>query len=483
MKYILFIFMMMGCFSLTAAHIHDGGLYLDILIKYANQTTIYSDHEVKVEQLSLPISYQLMPPIKISLTHSEVSDYYTFLIKTTPVGQVDTLPDEDNTYKEVSKNTWENGKLHIRHFFKIYDSRTFPTYEAAAQVAKAEKRSLKTIEKLSYPNNQVEVRDLSGELRYFELPIQISGKDGLHLDGDPDGYAGNLVLKPAGKVVRIINDIELEEYLMGVVPNEIGDNAPLEALKAQAVAARSETVSNLLFNRHIDDSCDLCNTTHCQVYKGYFIHQSNIEEAVLDTAGEVLVCDSLLVDAVYGSSCGGWTEENQYAWKGKSLPYLKSVPCEPGAENYDLMNNDDAIRWIDRKVSSNGSSWEKRANEWERSISRAKLEKNSGVDNIENIIVKKRGKSGRIILLEIKGSNRSITLDSEYKIRQVFGGLPSSCFYLTGSGTYIIKGKGAGHGVGMCQVGALRRAREGMSYRDILHFYFTNSELYTDWME
>ncbi len=475
--------MITGCLSLMAAHIHDGGLYLDILIKYASQTTVYADHELKVEQISLPISYTLMPPIKISLTHSEVDDYYAFLINTIPVEQ-NNSPDETKTFKKVSKNTWVDGKLLIRDYYKIYDSRTFQTHETAVQIAKAEKRSVKTIEKLTYPNTQVSVRDLSGEVHYLELPIQIVGKDGLHLDGEPDGYAGNLLIQPAGKVLRILNDIELEEYLMGVVPNEIGDNAPLEALKAQAVAARSETVCNLLYNRHIDDNADLCNTTHCQVYKGYFKHQSNIEEAVLDTAGEVMICDTILVDAVYGSSCGGSTEENQYAWKGKALPYLKSVPCEPDAADYDLMDDDDAIRWIDQKSTlSDGASWEKRATSWDRTISREQLEKNSGIAGIENIIVKKRGKSGRIILLEIQGKNNSIILDNEYKIRQVFGGLPSSCFYVTGSGTYFIKGKGSGHGVGMCQVGALRRAREGMSYKDILHFYYTDCEVYTEWME
>jgi len=476
--------MMTGCcLMLAAVEIHDNSVYLDILIKYTDQTTIYADNELKVEQQNFPLSYKLMPPLKISLTHAEIDDYYAFVLKTVPVGVDDTFPDENNPYKEISKNTWEGGKLRIKHFFKIFDDRTFPSYDAAVAVAKTEKRSLKSIEKLSYPNTQVSVRDLNGEVRYLDLPIEISGTDGMHIDGEPDGYAGKLVIQPVGNRLRMINNIALEEYLMSVVTNEIGDNAPMEALKAQAVAARSETIASLLYNRHMDDNCDLCNSTHCQVYKGYFEHKKNIEEAVLDTAGEILVCDSMIVDAVYGSSCGGSTEENQYAWKGKALPYLKNVPCESGVENYDLTTNSDAARWIDKPDNTNGTSWEKKANAWERTISHEQLEKNSGIGDIRSIIVKKRGKSGRIIQLEIQGGNGSITLDSEYKIRQVFGGLPSSFFYITGSGPYHIKGKGAGHGVGMCQVGALRKAREGISYQDILRFYYTNSEIYTDWME
>jgi SpoIID/LytB domain protein len=483
-KQFFLLLFLTGCWQfLSAAHYSKGALHLDILLKTTSQITIYADDKIKVEQQNLPVSYTLQAPLKVSLVNAEIDGYYSFLLNTVSQEELQGMPDEEENVSEVQKNTWEHGKLQIRKWYKFYDKRSFNSFEAAAEVARREKIPVKSIEKLTYPNTQVQIRDLKGSLYYMELPINLSTKNGMHIDGEPDVYAGSLVLQPAGKVMRLINNIELEEYLMGVVPNEIGDSAPLEALKAQTVAARSETICNLLYNRHIDDHADLCNTTHCQVYKGNFKHQPRIEEAVLDTAGEVLLADSMIVDAVYGSSCGGKSEENQYVWKGKAHSYLKSVTCMAGADTFDLQNEDDARAWIDiPPPAQNGASWETKSIAWEKSISRSQLQKNSGVDDIQNIHILKRGLSGRIINLEIVGKSRTLTLDNEYKIRQVFGGLPSSFFYISGSDTYRIKGKGSGHGVGLCQVGTLRQARAGELYEPILHYYFANCTIYRDWM-
>jgi SpoIID/LytB domain protein len=116
---------------------------------------------------------------------------------------------------------------------------------------------------------------------------------------------------------------------------------------------------------------------------------------------------------------------------------------------------------------------------------------NAGLSYLSRIEIIERSVSGRIVKLKLHG-NTDIILDNEYKIRQVFGNLFSSFFYFKGyAGQSIItpgttlklKGKGAGHGVGLCQVGTLRMARDGKSYTDILGLYYPGTELQTNWME
>jgi len=136
--------------------------------------------------------------------------------------------------------------------------------------------------------------------------------------------------------LNLINDLPLEEYLRGVVPSEMGPEqySQVEALKAQAVAARTYALKNLgEFNR---EGYDICATPRCQVYGGMGVEHPLTDRAVAETAGQVLLYQGELVDALYSSTCGGHTEDGKLMFPLKLEPYLKGVPCvEAGTADLD----------------------------------------------------------------------------------------------------------------------------------------------------
>ncbi len=136
--------------------------------------------------------------------------------------------------------------------------------------------------------------------------------------------------------LNLINELPLEQYLRGVVPSEMGPEqySQVEALKAQAVAARTYALKNLgEFNR---EGYDICATPRCQVYGGIDVEHPLSDRAVLETAGQVLLYQGELVDALYSSTCGGHTEDGKVMFPLKEEPYLKGVPCvEAGTAELD----------------------------------------------------------------------------------------------------------------------------------------------------
>jgi len=140
-------------------------------------------------------------------------------------------------------------------------------------------------------------------------------------------YRGIFVLKNTSRGLSLINILNLEDYLKGVVPLEMSPNIynSLEALKAQAVAARTYALKNLGRNRHL--GFDLTDTQSSQVYGGMSAEQTLSNRAVEETTGEVIVYRGELIDALYTSTCGGMTEDSENVFSGKPVPYLKSTSC------------------------------------------------------------------------------------------------------------------------------------------------------------
>ncbi len=307
--------------------------------------------------------------------------------------------------------------------------------------------------------------------------------------------------------------LPLEDYVAGVIANEIGSSAPLEAMKAQAW--RPGHGRELLRATHHNsrekacllksaakkplikkDGYDLCTTTHCQVYKGKHLQNERVRAAATDTAGEILIREGRIADATYHSCCGGRTDSSKAIWDGASLPHLSGVLCDEAAAGYNLSAEVDARRWISVAGSkTGGSAWEASASAWIKQLGRRELAKNVGLSDIEHLVINRRGSSGRITDITFYGE-KAVRYTSEYKIRQAFGGAKSSFFFIEGGfvladnggvviyplGTVSIKGRGSGHGVGMCQVGALRKARSGEDYRQILFHYYPGTEIGTNWM-
>lgn len=158
-------------------------------------------------------------------------------------------------------------------------------------------------------------------------------------------YRGVFVLRPGQEGVHVVNTLGLESYLRGVVPAEMGPKTfgSLEALKAQAVAARTYAIARL--GEHEAEGYDLCDTVQCQVYGGAGWEHPLTDQAVRDTAGEVVVFEGKPIQAYYHSTCGGHTEDGVVQFPKAAGPYLKGVPCR--AEQPVSVGFGKAGPWLD----------------------------------------------------------------------------------------------------------------------------------------
>jgi SpoIID/LytB domain protein len=470
------------CALLSAAEFRDGVLYLEVNLA-SGSTIELREGSFRFCDESELFCENLEGNLKISVVGGANESRFGFL-EHTAESETEEESDEDAITRDYF--AWEAGHLVIKQQRQYFHPRSFETIARAREFAKAIGISENSIQEIPIVNSSLNILDAESEVHYFESPLKIVAEE---LWIGELCFEGEFILKVIDGKVVLNQILPLEEYIAGVVPNEIGNYSPMEALKAQAVAARSHAVNLLLYNRHAKDGFDLCSSTHCQVYKGKHLRNTAIEEAVSETAAEIMVTEDRVADSTYHSSCGGKTDSSQAIWNGAYIPHLSGSLCIPEAANYDLSFESGAARWINTPVdTSNMSSWERSTLNWEKTIRSSDLASHLGLKSIKSIRIIKRGESGRILSLLI---NESFALDGEYRIRQAFGMLPSSFFYFSKHAgknliypgkTITVKGRGSGHGVGMCQVGALRKAREGAAYRDILQTYYPNTKLSTQWI-
>ncbi|MDD3502421.1 MAG: SpoIID/LytB domain-containing protein, partial [Candidatus Cloacimonetes bacterium] len=304
---------------------------------------------------------------------------------------------------------------------------------------------------------------------FYNLPITIASDKPIEFNGYK--YNGMFLLTATKEnKIKLINNVEMEDYIAGVIPYEIGVEAPYEALKAQAVAARSHTVKQLLNSKHSNDGYDLCNTTHCQVYNGLTRQTERTYRAAIETTNEILIFENEVVDAVYHSCCGGSTEDAKDLW-GSSRNYL--------IHTKDSRNNESIYCSLGGKYIN----WYKSAFQWSSKVSKNDIKNKLSIGNIQNIQIQKRGKSGRILTIKVNGSLASKTIKNELEIRKLFNNAKSSNFVLQDKGSYyLLNGYGTGHGVGMCQIGAIVQAYLGFSYEDILLFYYNGTKISDEWL-
>ena len=313
-----------------------------------------------------------------------------------------------------------------------------------------------------------------------------------HYDGRPDRpYRGAMEVRAGADGLTVVNIVNVEDYLRGVVSSEMSCGFPLEALKAQAVAARTYALKHI--GRFADQGYDLDDTPLSQVYGGFLSEDPQTGQAVEATAGKVLTYQGQLIDAVYSSTCGGYTESAQEAW-GHSVPYLVSVPDFCGAPAGIAPRPTDEAGWATycktwRNLFDLQPKYARpEVFRWVRAFPRKDLEAGLPaawqVGTLQNIVVLHRGASGRITSLRLEGSDRGVTIDTEASIRRAFGNLRSSAFtvdtYRDDAGkpvVFMLYGAGWGHGLGMCQVGATGMADAGWSYDKILAYYYQGTTL------
>jgi stage II sporulation protein D len=303
-------------------------------------------------------------------------------------------------------------------------------------------------------------------------------------------YGGRLIVTVdgAGKLA-VVHAVPLEELLRGLVPAEMPALSHPEALKAQSVTARSNVLAQIGV-RHLGDPYMLCAEVHCQAYKGEGSHHPRTDEAIRATAGEAIfgARDRKLVDAVYHAMCGGHGEDNDVVWGNHPDPALRGRPdLAPEAatawaaglseeERLRAFLSSDVEGWCRRPAATRKDRWR-----WERRLGPADLAAVGaalGVGPAVSLEVRGRGVSGRARSLHVVGAAGSADVTGELAIRRLLKNLPSAMAVLDRDGDgWIVRGGGWGHGVGMCQWGAVGRAEAGQGYRDILRAYYAGAEV------
>jgi len=260
-------------------------------------------------------------------------------------------------------------------------------------------------------------------------------------------YRGDARLVPRGNALDAINYVDLEEYLYSVVGAEAIASWPIEALKAQAVAARSYA----LYKRAEtpNDLYDIGTTTATQVYKGLQSEAPSTQRAVRETAAEVMVYNGRVILAVFHSSSGGHTENVEDIWSSP-LPYLR------GVQDYD----------------QNAPVYQ-----WRKTFSRHDLSNRiGGVGAVQRFVPERTTPHGRIVTMRVVG-DRGMRRVSGAELRKALG-LRSRLFTVTAAGNgFLVRGRGFGHGVGLSQWGAKGLADRGATYRKILGHYYRNAAL------
>ncbi len=352
--------------------------------------------------------------------------------------------------------------------------------------------------------------ELTGESPLLgEGVLRLAGENGekitvhsLHRDLGNPSYEGVLEIRKTEEGLLLINEVGLETYLRYVVPSEMPASYEMEALKAQAVCARTYACKALEEGRMEKYFGDVDDTVSFQVYNNMESHERT-DRAVQETAGKVMTSGGKLITAYFFSTSCGHTSTDE-VWNGETKEtYLKSTYL--GEEEKNLETEEAFSSFIQSEAPSydQGETWYRWKVEFpfETLQERFRLLETEGGE-LCTIRVKERGESGVVKQLELQGTQKSRILTNEYEIRQWLspgdlpverGGrtvsgemsiLPSAYFYCepvkeeNGQIRSVrILGGGYGHGVGMSQNGADQMAQEGKSWEEILNFFFQNIEI------
>lgn len=295
----------------------------------------------------------------------------------------------------------------------------------------------------------------------FVLPLDMQANSGYTLfsrihDGlfglNGKAYRGALWLRTnSAGTFSTINFLNIEDYLLSVVPSEMPSNWPLEALKAQAVAARSYALANA--GKHGSQGYDVKANTEDQMYTGVLAETTSGNQAVAQTAGIVIKNQGKIVPAYYHSTSGGSTESADYVW-GKSCPFLQEV--------------------IDYDDASPKFTWTKKMPTVE--LEQSLRNRRNDIGSLQNIEIPARSPSNHNLKVLVTGTAGSVTLPGD-EARSVFN-LPSSNFnVMVDSQFCIFSGRGFGHRMGLSQWGAKALAEHGYNAAQILSYYYKDVSL------
>lgn len=362
------------------------------------------------------------------------------------------------TLKKISSDEVVNirifSQLKIQSFTFSSESGNYSVWANGIEIVNSAKFP---IIKFSYNNDSVEVKTFENIIGKYKR-IKIASSDAVKAfrlklvlpDRKPRFYEDNLIVSAELGDLKCINEIILDNYISGVVQAESGKRSYQEFYKVQAILARTFALSHL--QKHSAEGFNLCDHTHCQAYFGKTT-ELDIMKAVTDTKGKVVVDDNLnLIDAAFHSNSGGQTANSEDVW-GSKLSYLRSV------------NDTFSVKMPNAK-------WERKMakEDW---LSYLKLKHNYPIQD----------SNARWLALTFKQENRKPFLEAnniKVPLKNVRTDLQlkSTFFSIFQQGdTLIFKGRGFGHGVGMCQEGAMRMAKLGYKYPDVINFYYQKTQL------
>jgi len=264
-------------------------------------------------------------------------------------------------------------------------------------------------------------------------------------------YSGVIEVWRGKNGLYLINEIPLEAYVEGVVKAETAEDWDPEALKAQAVIVRTYVIKQVMNN--MGKRYHVTSTVLHQVYKGLNT-DPKVTDAVRETRGQVLTYDGEPIMAFYHSTAGGFTELPEEVF-GKSFPYLASVAADGRLSPLSI---------------------------WARRIPLEDIARLTGTEHLKGMEVTSRTATGRAKEIRLMSNPDEITLTAA-DLRKKLGWrrLPSTNFTLEMEGDYaMFEGAGYGHGVGLCQWTSLEMARDGMSYDEILTYFYPGTEIKSD---
>lgn len=254
-------------------------------------------------------------------------------------------------------------------------------------------------------------------------------------------YDDNLKVRIQRGKMLLVNNLDLDNYVAGVVEAEVGRKPPKEYFKLQSIICRTYALSNT--HKHLIEGFNLCDEVHCQAYHGKTFF-SDIVDASMQTKGAVIVdSDIQLITAAFHSNCGGETVNSEDVWT-KSLYYLRSVKdtfCLNKKNSFWELEVDPAV--------------------WKNYVTaKAPAVNHSKIFNYHNI-----NRSVYYPSTENKLTFEDVR--NQFKLRSTFFNVHLD------TNKVVLKGRGYGHGVGLCQIGAMEMAAQGYSYSEILHYYYS----------
>lgn len=308
---------------------------------------------------------------------------------------------------------------------------------------------------INYKKGKLELKTLDKDYGEFTKINLVAGAYGssfrvrsIHPSYKIRKYDDNLFIKahPYHDRLQLINNIELDHYVAGVVEAEVGRNPPEEYFKLQAIICRTYAIKNK--RRHEAEGFQLCDRVHCQAYHGR-PHELRIREAAEQTAGTVIVdSDINLITAAFFSNCGGQTVNSEEVWT-HPVPYLRSQQ-----DSFCLHENNAVWTRIVPK------------HDWLHYI------KSNGGDTLPDSCMLYFEQDSRKQYFDNCGLHIHLKdIRTQFRLKSAF-------FSVQPVGNKVeLKGRGFGHGVGLCQEGAMRMAKLGLDYPKILHFYYRNVHL------